>query len=223
MPRRSLRVQTGFGHGRHVSFRAGFGACQEHRVFTINLHQARGHPFGGIGRHGVAEVVRLDGQFASAPIHEAGQLDALGSAIVHHLVHRRANGAARRQHVVHEEDRAVVHIKVEVGAALVLGRAQAAAKVVAVERCGEGADGRGDAGHLADEPREAIRQGASTAQDAQQGKGGSPFASRHCNKGAGVVQPARNPGQSRVRCQASTSIKALQKAGRSAGFRLETK
>src|SRR5207253_9988473 len=47
----------------------------------------------------------LDGQFPLAPVHEHGQVHALGPAEVHELIQGAADGAAGVEDVVHQEDR----------------------------------------------------------------------------------------------------------------------
>ena len=76
--------------------------------------------------------VRPDGQFAAIPFHQHHQHDRSGSAVVEDLVESGAHGATAVEHVVHQHDMLVLHIKRQL-AGRHLGMHADAGEVVPVE------------------------------------------------------------------------------------------
>jgi hypothetical protein len=58
----------------------------------------------------LADEIRFDGQLAMSAVNEHRQLDAPGPAEVIQGVHRRPDGAAAKEHIIHQHDRTVTHL-----------------------------------------------------------------------------------------------------------------
>jgi hypothetical protein len=58
--------------------------------------------------------IRLNGQFAPAAIHQHGQADRPRPAEIAQSIHRGTNRAAGKQHVIHQKQRALVEIDVDI-------------------------------------------------------------------------------------------------------------
>ena len=69
------------------------------------------------GLHHAADEARLDGQLAVAAVDQRQQLHARRAAVVEQRVERRAHGAARVQHVVHQDDVLALHGERNLGGA----------------------------------------------------------------------------------------------------------
>ena len=75
--------------------------------FLVVLLQHNLDDFGVTGLHFLADIISLDGQLAMASIDQHRKLDTSRPAKIDQLIHRRANGPAGVEYIVHEDDRAV--------------------------------------------------------------------------------------------------------------------
>src|SRR5258706_1510964 len=80
-----------------------------------------------------ADVLGADRQMPTPPVHKHAQRAARRPAEVEQLVHRRADGAAAEEHVVHQQQLRAVHVERD-GGALRIVLQPARGVVVAVER-----------------------------------------------------------------------------------------
>jgi hypothetical protein len=97
-------------------------------------------------------------------VHQHGEADGLRPAEVDERIHRRADGPARVQHVVDEDDRPAIDARRQRGALddWLLGDHR---QVVAVERDVERPDRDVDRFVLGDRGRDAMRQRDATSLD----------------------------------------------------------
>jgi hypothetical protein len=113
-----------------------------------------------------ADEIRLDGEFAVAAINQHGKLDAAGAAEIVESIHRRADGAATEENVVHENDGLAGDIEgngggVDVGSDAML-------EVVAVQVDIKAAIGDGMFPDFGEERAEALREMDAAALDADE-------------------------------------------------------
>lgn len=123
------------------------------------------------GREVATHVVRADGEFAVAAVHENGELNAVGSAEGSDGVHGGADAAAGVEDVVGEDDGTAGKIGGEAGG-YNRSPARAAMEIVAVHGNIHGTGFDGAAGELGDGGTEAAGDRCATGGDADQGDTG---------------------------------------------------
>src|SRR5215471_2458124 len=117
----------------------------------------------------LADVVRLDGDLAVAPVDQHREANRAGPAEVDQAVQRGPHGAARVEHVVAEDDSAAVQVEVDLG--LLQERLRGdQRKVVAIERDVEGADGEGLLDEVSQRRGQPGRQRDAASADADEGQ-----------------------------------------------------
>src|SRR5690606_227475 len=92
-------------------------ALDDDVVMAVHLLEPYLHALAPRRRHVLPDVVRLDRQLAMSPIDQHGELDRARTAEVDERVERRPDRPAGVEHVVDEQDDAVVDVERDVGAA----------------------------------------------------------------------------------------------------------
>jgi hypothetical protein len=116
---------------------------EPHALAVVALPEPDADLLAGGGRDRPADEVWADRELAEAAVDEGEEADGGGAAEVHQRVERGAGGPPGVDHVVDEDDPAVVHGERDVGG-VDDGLAEPAAEVVAVHRGVEDAEGEAD-------------------------------------------------------------------------------
>src|SRR4029453_14683953 len=138
-------------------------------VMTVYLLEPHLDAFAPRRGHVLADVVRLDRQLAMPAIDEHDQMDRLGTPEVDQRIERSANRPAGIEHVVDEQDHAIVEIERDVRAPHERLRPHRLThQIVAVERDGEGAGRHRAAGDLEQLPGDAAGDRHAALADADE-------------------------------------------------------
>src|SRR5918992_5166098 len=86
------------------------GGLERERELAVGAaRKAQSHALGHLDAR--AAMLRADRQLPAAAVDEHHERDALGPAVVEKLVHGRAHGAPRVEHVVDQQQVAAVHVE----------------------------------------------------------------------------------------------------------------
>jgi hypothetical protein len=125
--------------------------------------------FGGAGLHAAADVLCFDGHFAMAALDKNAERYAPGASEVEKAVHGGADGAARVEDVVNEDQVHIIHAEGNVGR-LQHGVGRDFGKVVAIESDVQSANGNVNAVDAAHGTRDTLGEGHAAAADTDERK-----------------------------------------------------
>ena len=156
------------GHRRQASLAAALSTSSTFSML-VDLLELHFDDFVVGGLHHAPDELGFDGQLAVAAVDQHQQVHARRAAVIEQRIERGADGAARVQHVVHQDDVLAVHRKRNLGGAdhrLDVDRAE----VVAIEIDVEDADRHCCAFPGLRSSCQPLRQRNAAAADADEGE-----------------------------------------------------